>query len=77
MRKNRNALMIKDLDKLINAMKDIYAGTNKFEEVKRECIERTIEYKRKLGDISFLNSKELKKYIINEKINDIENDFKN
>ena len=75
MRKNRNALMVEAIVKHINAFKKICTNPVMFEEFKSGFINRTIETKRELGDTEFLNSKELKQYLIEQKLNDIEKDF--
>lgn len=75
MRKNRNALMVESLDKHLNATKNICADPVLFEQYKREILERTIKAKRAIGDSKFLNSKEWKQYLIQQKLNDIEKDF--
>lgn len=75
MRKNRNALMVESLDKLINVMKDKAASPVKFEQFKRDMIKWTLKTKHELGDTEFLNSKEWKQYLIQQKLNDIEKDF--
>jgi len=73
--KNSNALMVESLDKLINVMKDKAASPKKFEQFKRDMIKLTIKTKSRIGDTEFLNSKEWKQYLIQQKLDDIEKDF--
>jgi hypothetical protein len=73
--KNSNALMVESLDKLINAMKDKAASPKKFEQFKSDIIKLTIKTKSRIGDTEFLNSKEWKQYLIQQKLDDIEKDF--
>jgi len=73
--KNSNALMVESLDKLINVMKDKAASPKKFEQFKRDMIKLTIKTKSRIGDTEFLNSKEWKQYLIQQKLVDIEKDF--
>lgn len=75
MRKNNNALMVEAMVRHINSMKKLFTDPVMFKEFKRAFINRTIEAKRRLGDTAFLNSKELKQYVIKQKLNDIEQDF--
>lgn len=75
MRKNRNALMVKALNKIINVMKDKAASPEEFEQYVCDMIKWTLNTKRELDDTEFLKSKEWKQYLIQQKLNDIERDF--
>jgi hypothetical protein len=76
MRKNHNAKLVETMIDLINCMKD-RTTKEKFNDYKKSVVVMTIQVQNRLGNYEFASCKELKEYIINEKINDIENDFKN
>ena len=73
--KNDNELMIEALDNFISTLKKNSATPEKFEEAKRDVIKHTIMVKTRIGDTDFLNSKEWKNYLVQQKIKDIEKDF--
>lgn len=75
MRKNNNAKLVKAMIDMINCMKDRASSQEKFNDYKKSIVRLTIKTQNDLGNSSFASCKELKEYIINEKINDIENDF--
>lgn len=74
--KDHNAKMVESMINMINCMKD-RASKEKFIDYKKNIVRLTIKIQNDLGNSTFASCKELKEYIINEKINDIENDFKN
>lgn len=76
MRKNHNAKLVEAMINLINCMKD-RTTKEKFNDYKKSIVRLTIKTQNNQGNFEFASCKELKEYIINEKINDIENDFKN
>lgn len=74
--KNENELMIESLEGFINTLKNISVTPKRFEEAKRDAIKYTIKVKKEIGDYDFLNSKEWKQFLVNQKIENIEKDFK-
>lgn len=73
--KNENELMIEALEGFINTLKNISVTSKRFEEAKCDAIKYTIKVKKEIGDTDFLNSKEWKRFLVNQKIENIENDF--
>lgn len=74
--KDHNAKMVETMINMINCMKD-RTTKEKFIDYKKNIVRLTIKIQNDFGNSTFATCKELKEYIINEKINDIENDFKN
>lgn len=72
---NENTLMIESLEGLINSMKRNSASLKRFEEFKSDMINHVITVKKRIGDSDFLNSKEWKQFLVNQKIENIEKDF--
>ena len=73
--KNENELMIEALDNFISTIKKNSVSPERFEEAKCDAIKYTIKVKKEIGDTSFLNSKEWKQFLVNQKIENIEKDF--
>ena len=73
--KNENELMIEALEEFINTIKKNSVTPKRFEEIKRDAINYVITVKKRIGDTDFLNSKEWKNYLVQQKIVDIEKDF--
>lgn len=75
MKKNKNELMIEALEGFINTIKKNSVTPKRFEEIKRDAINYVFTVKNRIGDTDFLNSKEWKNYLVQQKIEDIEKDF--
>lgn len=73
--KNENELMIEALEGFINTIKKNSVTPKRFEEIKRDVINYVFTVKNRIGDTDFLNSKEWKNYLVQQKIEDIEKDF--
>lgn len=73
--KNENELMIEALEGFINTIKKNSVTPKRFEEIKRDAINYVFTVKKRIGDTDFLNSKEWKNYLVQQKIEDIEKDF--
>lgn len=73
--KNENELMIEALEGFINTIKKNSVTPKRFEEIKCDAINYVFTVKKGIGDTDFLNSKEWKNYLVQQKIEDIEKDF--
>lgn len=74
---NDNELMIEAIVNFISTVKKNSSSQKKFEECKKDVVKYVMEVKKRIGDTDFLNSKEWKAFIVQQKINDIEKDFTN
>lgn len=77
MKKNHNAKLVEEMIDIIDSSRIHFLTDEEFKEHQKGIVKNTIEYQDSIGNSKFGTCKELKEYIINEKINDIENDFKN
>ena len=65
--KNENELMIESLEGFINTIKKNSVSLKRFEETKCDAINYVIAVKKRIGDYDFLNSKEWKQFLVNQK----------